>query len=481
MVKQSLQQSLQQKLSPQQIQLMKLIELSTLELEQKVKDEIEVNPALDNDNNQSELSENDINSEDQDSLIENQDIDIDQYISDDEIPEYKLYANNQSNEELNERPPIVGGHSYLDELKNQLREVKLSKKELNIGEYILGCIDDDGYIRRTTEQIIDDLLFKENLHVEHVEVERILSIVRNFDPPGIGAHNLQECLLLQLERKDKTVSVLFAISIIKLQFKQFVNKHYKKICEKFKVDNDALKKAILEIEKLNPKPASSSNNTKYTQQIIPDFTVMINEDDIQFYLNSRNAPSLNVSKEYMGMLNLYKEQGENLNKDNKQALLFVKQKLDSARWFINAIQQRQQTLISTMTSIIKIQKKYFLSGDEKDLFPMILKDISEDINMDISTISRVVNSKYVETPYGIKSLKYYFSESMSKKDGENVSVKEIKSIIKDKISREMPNKPLNDQALVDFLNHKGYQIARRTVAKYREQMHIPVARLRKKI
>ena len=481
MVKQSLQQSLQQKLSPQQIQLMKLIELSTLELEQKVKDELEVNPALDNDNDQSDLSENDIISEDIESSRENQDIDIDQYLSDDEIPEYKLYSKNQNSEELNERPPIVGGHTYLDELNNQIREVKLSKKELKIGKYILGCIDDDGYIRRTTEQIIDDLLFKENLNVELVEVERVLSIVRNFDPPGVGAHNLQECLLLQLERKEKTESILFAIRIIKLQFKQFVNKHYDKICEKFKVDHAQLKKAIFEIEKLNPKPVSSSNSTKYTQQIIPDFTILINEDDIQFYLNARNAPSLNVSKEYMGMLNLYKEQGENLNKDNKQALLFVKQKLDSARWFINAIQQRQQTLISTMTSIIKIQKKYFLSGDEKDLSPMILKDVSEDINMDISTISRVVNSKYVETPYGIKSLKYYFSESMSKEGGENVSVKEIKSIIKDKISQEITTNPLNDQALVDFLNHKGYKIARRTVAKYREQMHIPVARLRKKI
>jgi len=481
MVKQSLQQSLQQKLSPQQIQLMKLIELSTLELEQKVKDEIEINPALDDDNIQSELSEDDIVSEDSDSSRDNQDIDIDQYLSDDEIPDYKLYTSNQSNEDLNGRPPIVGGQTYLDELNNQLREVKLNAKELKIGKYILGCIDDDGYIRRTVEQIVEDLLFKENLHIESIEVERILSIVRNFDPPGIGASNLQECLLLQLERKEQTKSVLFAINIIKSQFKQFVNKHYQKICEKFKVDDEELKKAILEIEKLNPKPASSSNNIKYTQQIIPDFTIMIDEDEIQFHLNSRNAPSLNVSKEYMGMLNLYKEQGDNLNKDNKQALLFVKQKLDSARWFINAIQQRQQTLISTMTSIIKLQKKYFLSGDEKDLAPMILKDISEDINMDISTISRVVNSKYVETPYGIKLLKYYFSESMSKQDGENVSVKEIKSIIKDKINQEEPNRPFNDQALVEFLNDKGYQIARRTVAKYREQMHIPVARLRKKI
>ena len=487
MVKQSLQQSLQQKLSPQQIQLMKLIELSTLELEQKVKDEIETNPALDDESVLPETLNTEEDFEDiddyknTDELEAKQDFDINEYISDDDIPDYKLYANNSSDDDIQEKSPIVGGETHFDNLKLQLGEVKLSKKEHIIGNYIIGCVDDDGYIRRTIEEVIDDLVFKENIVCDVFEVQKIVSIVQEFDPPGIGARNLQECLLLQLKRKQQNAIILFAIDIINLQFTQFVNKHYKKICEKFKVDHDELKKAILEIEKLNPKPASSSSNTKYTQQIIPDFTVMINEDDIQFYLNSRNAPSLNVSKEYMGMLNLYKEQGENLNKDNKQALLFVKQKLDSARWFINAIQQRQNTLISTMTSIIKIQKKYFLSGDEKDLFPMILKDISEDINMDISTISRVVNSKYVETPYGIKLLKYYFSESMSKQGGENVSVKEIKSIIKDKISQEIPNKPLNDQALVDFLNHKGYQIARRTVAKYREQMHIPVARLRKKI
>jgi len=479
MVKQSLQYSLQQKLSPQQIQLMKLIELSTLELEQKVKDEIETNPALDDDNTQSELS--DVDTEDLASEEDNQDIDIDQYLSDDEIPAYKLYSNNTSNEELDERLPIVGGQTPLDDLQSQLGEVKLIEKERKIGEYIIGCVDDDGYIRRTIDQIIDDLVFKENLVAQQIEVEKILSIVQNFDPPGIGARSLQECLLLQLERKDKTDSILFAMSIIELQFKQFVNKHYAKICDKFKVDDEGLKNAILEIEKLNPKPASSSTQTKYTQQIIPDFTIFINNDELQFQLNSRNAPSLNVSKEYLNMLNLYKEQGENLNKDSKQALLFVKQKLDSAKWFINAIQQRQQTLIATMTSIIKIQNTYFLSGDEKDLAPMILKNISEDINMDISTISRVVNSKYVETPYGIKSLKYYFSESISKQDGESISVKEIKSIIKEKINQESTGKPLNDQALVDYLTDKGYKIARRTVAKYREQMHISVARLRKKI
>ena len=485
MAKQSLQQSLQQKLSPQQIQLMKLIELSTLELEQKVKDEIETNPALDDHNLSSESfddTELETDSSDfSDSSESENDFDLDQYISDDEVPAYKLYTNNASKDDEDEKAPIVGGYTCLDILKSQLSEFKLAEKEQKIGEYIIGCVDDDGYIRRSIEQIIDDLVFKENLICDEIEVRKMLSVVQDFDPPGVGAQNLQQCLLLQLARKEPTEHVLFAIDILSLQFKQFVNKHYSKICEKFKVDETVLKNAISEIEKLNPKPASNSNDTKYTQQIIPDFTLIIDDEEITFTLNSRNAPTLNISKEYLNMLNLYKESGGDVTKKNKQAFLFIKQKLDSARWFINAIQQRQQTLIQTMTSIIKIQKKYFLSGDQKDLAPMILKDVSEDINMDISTISRVVNSKYIETPYGIKSLKYYFSESMSKSDGESVSVKEIKSIIEEKINEESKDNPMNDQALVDFLNKKGYQIARRTVAKYREQMHIPVARLRKKL
>ena len=485
MAKQSLQQSLQQKLSPQQIQLMKLIELSTLELEQKVKDEIETNPALDDDNLSSEsFDDTELetdSSEFSDSSESENDFDLDQYISDDEVPAYKLYTNNASKDDEDEKAPIVGGQTYLDILKSQLSEFKLAEKEQKIGEYIIGCVDDDGYIRRSIEQIIDDLVFKENLICDEIEIRKMLSVVQNFDPPGVGAQNLQQCLLLQLARKEQTEDVLFAIDILSFQFKQFVNKHYSKICEKFKVDETVLKNAISEIEKLNPKPASNSNHTKYTQQIIPDFTLIIDEEEITFTLNSRNAPTLNISKEYLNMLDLYKESGGNVAKKNKQAFLFIKQKLDSARWFINAIQQRQQTLIQTMTSIIKIQKKYFLSGDQKDLAPMILKDVAEDINMDISTISRVVNSKYIETPYGIKSLKYYFSESMSKSDGESVSVKEIKSIIEEKINEESKDNPMNDQALVEFLNKKGYQIARRTVAKYREQMHIPVARLRKKL
>ena len=485
MVKQSLQQSLQQKLSPQQIQLMKLIELSTLELEQKVKDEIETNPALDEDvmaqdDSGDDFEENDT-VEKTDDLDTYDDFDINDYLSDDDQPDYKLYANNSSSDDVEGRAPIVGGQTHFDNLKSQLGEVKLSKKERDIADYIIGCIDDDGYIRRSIGEIIDDLVFKENLICDELEIQNLLYVVQGFDPPGIGARNLQECLLLQLKRKKNTDSILLATNVVNLQFKQFVNKHYKKICEKFKVNEQALRQAIIEIEKLNPKPAFNFSETKYTQQIIPDFSIMINNDEIEFTLNARNVPSLNLSKDYVNMLSLYKEKGGKMNTDNKQALLFVKQKLDSAKWFINAVQQRQQTLVLTLTSIIKIQKKYFLSGDEKDLVPMILKDVSQDINMDISTVSRVVNSKYVDTPYGIKSLKYYFSESMSKTDGENVSVKEVKIIIKEKIENEDSNAPLNDQALVSYLNEQGYNIARRTVAKYREQLHIPVARLRKKI
>ena len=483
MVKQSLHQSLQQKLSPQQIQLMKLIELSTLEIEQKVKDELESNPALDDEN--ISLEDFDKNEDDvinTDESHSDHDFDLDQYISDDEIPDYKLYANNYSkDEDTDSKAPIIGGYTHLDMLNAQLSEFKLHDKEQQIGQYIIGCIDDDGYIRRSIDEIIDDLIFKENLTCEKFEIKKLLSIIQGFDPPGIGARNLQECLFLQLERKEKTHSVLLAIDIIKIQFKQFVNKHYSKLCDKFKIDLEQLKKAIQEIEKLNPKPASNTSQTKYTQQIIPDFTINLFNEEITFTLNARNAPVLNISKDYLNMLNLYKESGGSISKKNKQALLFVKQKLDSARWFINAIQQRQQTLISTMSSILKIQKKYFLSGDEKDLKPMILKDVSEDIGMDISTISRVVNSKYVETPYGIKSLKYYFSESISKIDGETISVKEIKSLLKEEIAKESDSEPLNDQALVGILITKGYKIARRTVAKYREQMNIPVARLRKKL
>ena len=483
MGKQILHQSLQQKLSPQQIQLMKLIELSTLEIEQKVKEEIETNPALDD---EKIISENEFNDEDEfndeSELSGENDFDIEQYLSDDETPDYKLYSDNYSKDDENESNiPIVGGVNHLDLLNSQLSEHKLSENDKKIAQYIIGCIDEDGYIRRSIDEIIDDLVFKYNIISNANQVEKNLSLVQSFDPPGIAALNLQQCLTIQLSRKARTPSIHLANEILNNSFNKFVNKHYKKICDQFKIDEGQLKLAIKEIEKLNPKPASNSSQTRFAQQIIPDFAVTINNDEINFTLNSRNAPSLKISKEYKNMLEMYKENDGKISKKNQQALSFLKQKLDSAKWFIDAINQRQQTLVSTISSIIKIQKKYFLTGDERDLKPMILKDVSEDVSLDISTISRVINSKYVETPYGIKSLKFYFSESISKIDGETISVKEVKSILKELIKNENSQKPLNDQALVDTLKLKGYKIARRTVAKYREQLLIPVARLRKKI
>ncbi len=485
MNKQSLNQKLLQKLSPQQIKLMKLIQLSTLELEDRIDQEIELNPALENKNlEESEQydfeSKNDI--KDEEDMYENRDIDIDQYISDDEIPAYKLYSTNNhyADQEIKEIP-FSGGESLFQILQKQLGEHKLNDKKREIGNYIIGCINDDGYLTRDNQAISDDLIFSRNLTCDLEEIQEVLNIVHSFDPPGIGAKDLQECLILQLKRKEQRKEVNHAISILERKFIEFTNKHYSKICDSLKITIDELKLAIKEIEKLNPKPGGGMDSSKYIQRITPDFSIHVEDEKVHFTLNSRNAPSLRINKEFTNLLLLHKEKKGDISKSQKDALLFTKQKLDSARWFINAIYQRQQTLILTMSTILEIQKDYFLFGDEKDLKPMILKDVAEKTNLDISTISRVVNSKYVETPYGTFSLRHFFSESISKSDGENISVKEVKKIITDLIKNENTEKPLNDQKLVDELNKKGYKIARRTVSKYREQMHIPVARLRKKI
>ena len=485
MNKQSLNQKLLQKLSPQQIKLMKLIQLSTLELEDRIDQEIELNPALENKNlEESEEydfeSQNDI--KDDENTYENRDVDIDQYISDDEIPAYKLYSNNNhyADQEIKEIP-FSGGESLFQILQKQLGEHKLNDKKSEIGNYIIGCINDDGYLTRDNQAISDDLIFSRNLTCDLEEIQEVIDIVHSFDPPGIGAKDLQECLVLQLKRKENKEEVRHAIYILERKFIEFTNKHYAKICASLKITIDELKLAIKEIEKLNPKPGGGMDSSKYIQRIIPDFSIHVEEERVHFTLNSRNAPSLRINKEFSNLLALNKEKKGDISKSQKDALLFTKQKLDSARWFINAIYQRQQTLILTMSTILEIQKEYFLFGDEKDLKPMILKDVAEKTNLDISTISRVVNSKYVETPYGTFSLRHFFSESIAKSDGENISVKEVKNIITDLIKNENTEKPLNDQKLVDELNKKGYKIARRTVSKYREQMHIPVARLRKKI
>ena len=484
MPKQSLHQKLLQKLSPQQIKLMKLMQLSTLELENRIDEELTENPALEDGkiSNEEEISSLEIDDEyNHDLETQDKEINLDQYMSDDEIPNYKLYTQNSYNEEEQELI-LSSGKNLLEILMDQLREHKISEKSFEIGTYIIGCVNDDGYLKRSIQQISEDLIFSKNLICSNEEVLSVLKIIQSFDPPGVAGRDLKESLIIQLKRKEKKHEVSLAILILENLFDLFVNKHYEKLCQKLNTSIKDLKLAILEIEKLNPKPAVGLNSSSHIQSIIPDFSIQVDDqDNVEFTLNSRNAPLLKINKEFQNLIHLNKEKKGDIGKDNQQALLFAKQKLDSARWFISAIQQRQKTLILTMSAIVKKQKSYFISGDEKDLRPMILKDIALDINMDISTVSRVINSKYVETLFGVFSLKHFFSESMTKNDGENISAKEIKNIIKDIINNENPTKPVNDQKITEFLKKKGYNIARRTVAKYREQMNFSVARLRKKI
>ena len=408
MPKQSLNQKLLQKLSPQQIKLMKLIQLSTIELENRIDNELTENPALESEN----ISNNEVSDFEEDYTndldYQERDINLDQYISDDEIPNYKLYSQSSYD---NEEQEIVlnSGKNLFEILNDQLREHKLSEKDYEIGYYIIGCINDDGYLNRKPLQICDDLVFSKNLNCNEQEILEVLTIIQSFDPPGVAARDLKESLIIQLKKKEKKSEINLAVLILEDYFEIFVNKHYEKLCNKLQVDINVLKSAILEIEKLNPKPAVGLNSSSHIQSIIPDFTVKVDEEDhVEFTLNSRNAPVLKISKEFQNLISLNKEKKGDISRENHQALLFAKQKLDSARWFINAIQQRQKTLILTMSAIVKKQKHYFISGDEKDLSPMILKDIATEINMDISTVSRVINSKYVETLFGVFSLKHFF-------------------------------------------------------------------------
>ena len=483
MLKQSLQQKLQQKLSPQQIQLMRLIQLPTQAFEQKLAQEIEENPALESgkenldelqDSNQDEYDDTGTET------IET-DINIDDYLSDDEIPAYKLQTNNYSADDEDTRIPYSGGITFNQHLINQLNTYSLNDQEEQIAEFIVGCIDDNGYIRRTTEDIIDDLAFSENLYTTSDEVEKILDIVQQLDPAGVGARTLKECLLLQLHRKKVNPERNLAINILENSFDQFVKKHYNKLLQKYNLTKEELKNSIKEIEKLNPKPGGSfSGNLTPIEHIVPDFTIRINDGTLELSLNARNAPDLHISREYDNMLKGYAE-SKDKSKTQKDAVIFIKQKLDAAKWFIDAIKQRQQTLFITMNAIMYHQKEYFLTGDEQKLKPMILKNIADKIHMDVSTISRVANSKYVDTPYGTKLIKEFFSESMKNSQGEEVSTREIKSILEIIVSEEDKKKPLTDDKLAAILKEKGYPIARRTIAKYREQLDLPVARLRKEI
>lgn len=487
MLKQYLQFKLSQKLSPQQIQLMKLIQLPTQAFEQRLKQEMEENPALEggkeSDNEFDENFDEFDNTEDDfnDSETIGEDINVDEYLSDDDVPDYRTQANNYSSDDEEKEMPYAAGTSFTQHLINQLNTFRLTDEQYEIAEFLVGSVDESGYIRRSLNDIVDDLAFTQNIFTTDKEVEKVLHIVHQLDPAGVGARNLQECLSIQLHRKEKQPDIELAIEIIDNAFEQFTKKHYKKLLQKFDISEIQLKDAIEEIERLNPKPGGSySGNNKMVEHVVPDFAIRIVDGELELTLNGRNAPELHVSREYSNMLKGYKEATDK-SKSQKDAVIFIKQKLDAAKWFIEAIKQRQQTLFVTMSAIMHYQKDYFLSGDERKLRPMILKDIADEIDMDVSTVSRVANSKYVDTPYGTKLIKEFFSESMTNDQGEEVSTREIKKILETVIEDENKRKPLTDEKLASILLEKGYPIARRTVAKYREQLDIPVARLRKKI
>ncbi|MDB2630656.1 RNA polymerase factor sigma-54 [Ulvibacter sp.] len=481
MLKQFLNFKLSQKLSPQQIQLMKLIQLPTQAFEQRISQEMNENPALEGGKEEPEKFDEDINDEYQETIDEAPEINIDDYLSDDETPSYKLNANNYSADDQQTHMPYAAGQSFTQHLMLQLNTYRLEESEKEIAKFLVGSVDESGYIRREIADIVDDLAFTQNVYTQEAAVESVLEKVQELDPAGVGARDLQECLLLQLKRKQQNSKVVLASRILKETFDHFSKKHYKKLLQKFSISEDELREAIAEIESLNPKPGGAiSSNTRMVEHVVPDFAITIVEGSLELTLNGRNAPELHVSREYANMLKGYKE-SKDKSKSQKEAVLFIKQKLDAAKWFIDAIKQRQQTLFVTMNAIMHQQEAYFLSGDQRKLRPMILKDIADTIGMDISTVSRVANSKYVDTPYGTKLIKEFFSESMKNDQGEDVSTKEIKKILEITIGEEDKRKPLTDDKLAQILKEKGYPIARRTVAKYREQLELSVARLRKEL
>lgn len=479
-LKQQLTQRLEQRLSPQQIQLMKLLQVPTMELDQRIKQEIEENPALEE--GADELEDEFDNQEDLEDDSDGEDeFDISDYLDEDSV-DYKTQVNNSSKDDEERVIPLSGEQSFQEKLTEQLHLLDLDDKQFIIADILIGNLDESGYLNRDLEAIVDDLAFSMNVEATESEVEQILSLVQELDPAGVGARTLQECLLLQINRKQDGDIVRFtAKKILEDFFEEFTKKHYEKIAKKLEIEDDDLKEAIDEILKLNPKPGGSMRETtKNYHQIIPDFMLFENEGVLELSINGRNAPELKVSKEYETMLRSYAE-GAKGTKADKEALSFVRQKLDSAKWFIDAIKQRQQTLLLTMDAIRHYQEAYFLTGDETKLKPMILKDIAEMVGLDISTISRVANSKYVQTNFGIYPLKYFFSESLSTDSGEEVSTREVKKILSDAIEAEDKRNPLTDEKLMELLQEKGYNIARRTVAKYREQLNLPVARMRKEL
>jgi RNA polymerase sigma-54 factor len=456
---------------------MKMLQLPTLELEQRIKEEMQENPALDEGEEIEE--EKIISHEDHISYEQREDFNFQDYVND-ETPYYKTQANNFSKDQEEKHTPLTLGDSFRERLLTQLGLKIKNERQKTIAEQLVGNLDESGYLRRELFNIVDDLAFSQNITTTEEELEKALKEIQELEPAGVGARDLKECLLIQLNKKPKTIAIKTAEVILEKCFDAFIKKHYNKISKKLDIDSEAIKSAIAEIVKLNPKPGNSLIETsKSIQHIIPDFIVTENDGELNIELNQRNAPSLKVSKEYVEMIKGF-EVSQKTERD-KEAILFVKQKVDSAKWFIDAIKQRQNTLLITMQAILKFQKSFFLSGDETQLKPMILKDIAEMVDMDISTISRVANSKHVSTPYGTFLLKFFFSESLSTDSGEEVSTREVKTILKEAIEAENKTKPLTDEKLASLLKEKGYLIARRTVAKYREQLHIPVARLRKQL
>ena len=490
MLKQNLQIKLGQKLAPQQIQLMKLIQLHTLEFQEELERELEENPALEvvkedngDDEDFSSLdSSSDYDDEGTDSI--DTDFDVDQYLYDDE-PSYKTSTSNYSadDEEYDSESLLTEGQSLYEYLMEQIHLSAIEEDDLKIAEYIIGNLDNDGYLRRELKSLVDDLAFSQGIYTTQERVKEILeNYVQKLDPAGVGARNLQECLLLQIEKKvSRDKAVILAGNILRHQFDALTNKHYGKIINKYDIEEEDLKDALEVISKLSPKVGGNFDTQTITinQEIIPDFVIQIKDGQVIPLLNSRNAPTLRVSDEYKEILHTYSH--DKNSADHKQAALFIKQKLDAAKWYIDAINQRQNTLMQTIMAIVKLQKEYFLTGDEKNIKPMILKDVADITGFDISTISRVVKSKYADTPSGIILLKNLFSDSLTNDDGEEVSTKEIKNHLQEVISQEDKRKPLTDDALVEVLKEKGYNIARRTIAKYREQLNIPVARLRKEL
>lgn len=483
MLRQSLEQKLQQRLSPAQIQVIKMLEVPTLELEERIRQELEENPALEEGE---ELREDEGEYDDDlnDDGGNNDDMDLDDYMLDDDIPDYRLKVNNTSKDDKREDIPFSIGTTFHEHLIEQLGLQHLTEHERLLAEYVIGNIDDEGYLRRTVESMVDDIVFHAGVHTTDEEMQRVVDVIQEFEPSGVGATSLQECLILQLERKKYRPDVDIALKIVRDYFEEFSRKHYDKIKKGLDIDDDMLRDAVAEISHLNPKPGNAWGGNlleKSMSVIVPDFILENTDGKLSVHLNNSNIPELRVSNTYNELFQTYSEKKPEKNSGLKDAVTFAKQKIDAAKWFIDAIKQRHETLLTTMRAIVEFQHDFFIEGDDVYMKPMILKDIADITGYDISTISRVSNSKFIQTEFGVYPVKYFFSESMTNDSGEEVSTREIKKILQDCIEVENKKKPLNDDALAEVLKTKGYNIARRTVAKYREQLNIPVARLRKEI